>query len=79
LRTTIAVPRRIERIQTKIKASWQITAGRCDPGAQLHPFHAKVDKRPEERGAYLDPKVCGQPPGNGSDRLREETPVNPGE
>jgi hypothetical protein len=43
------------------KVCWLITGIRQDPYAKANPLQVEQDKRPEDRGFYLNPQVYGQP------------------
>ncbi|PKP22628.1 MAG: hypothetical protein CVU05_03080 [Bacteroidetes bacterium HGW-Bacteroidetes-21] len=42
------------------KISWQVTGIRKDPWAKANPVLVEEDKKPEERGKYLNPEVWGK-------------------
>jgi hypothetical protein len=44
-----------------VKVSWQVTGVRNDKYAQKHRIVAEVDKRPQERGYYLNPESFDLP------------------
>jgi len=47
--------------------SWRVDAGRNDPWVQRQGTPVVEEKRPEERGKYLEPELYGQPPTAGTD------------
>jgi hypothetical protein len=48
-----------------LEVSWQVTGIRQDAYAARHPIVVEEDKKPEERGLYLNPEALGQPESRG--------------
>jgi hypothetical protein len=44
-----------------MKVCWQVTGSRKDPWAAANPFKVEQDKREQDRGRYLEPRLYGAP------------------
>jgi hypothetical protein len=45
----------------EMKVCWQLTGSRKDPWAAANPFEVEQEKREEEQGRYLDPRLYDAP------------------
>ncbi len=54
-----------------MEVSWQVTGIRQDPWANAHRIKVEEEKKPEERGYYLHPKLYGQPESRNIIRINE--------
>jgi hypothetical protein len=51
----------IESDKPNVKVSWQVTGVRKDPWALQHPVVPEEEKRPQDKGKYLNPELYGKP------------------
>jgi hypothetical protein len=58
-----------------MEVSWQVTGIRHDAYAEAHRIPVEADKKPADRGRYLQPEVHGQPAEKGMDVTRSPKPA----
>jgi hypothetical protein len=51
----------IQSDKPNVKVSWQVTGVRQDPWALKHPVAPEEEKRPQDKGKYLNPELYGKP------------------
>lgn len=51
----------IQSDKPNVKVSWQVTGVRKDPWALQHPVVPEEQKRPQDKGQYLNPELYGKP------------------
>ncbi|MCC6962485.1 MAG: hypothetical protein IT585_04455 [candidate division Zixibacteria bacterium] len=67
----------IKTEKPNLEVSWQVAGLRKDAFARANPLVVESRKRPQERGAYLQPEAFGRARDQGIDAVRSHAPITP--